>query len=148
MKTSLFLLLALPVSLLAEGGLPNQPYIYVEGKAEIEKPADMVTLRFDLVARNADQAKANQEVQSKATKIFGMLNGRKIEQSDVIAADLKSEPVYEHDEENSYRKRGKIVGHKVTRPFTVKDRDITTFAKVVDELLGIPGVEFSAIDPG
>jgi hypothetical protein len=30
--------------------------------------ADLVTLRFDLVARNADQAKANQEVQGKPSK--------------------------------------------------------------------------------
>lgn len=62
---------SLPLSLLAQGGLPSQPYIYVEGKAEIEKPADLVTLRFDVVTRNADQAKANQEVQGKAAKILG-----------------------------------------------------------------------------
>ena len=76
-----FVLLAcvsLPVSLFADGGLPDKPYIYVEGKAEIEKPADMVTLRFQLVARNADQAKANQEVQTKANKIFALLNEKKI----------------------------------------------------------------------
>jgi hypothetical protein len=52
-KLLLFVLLILPGVLFAQGGLPNQPYIYVEGKAEIEKPADMVTLRFDLVTRNA-----------------------------------------------------------------------------------------------
>jgi hypothetical protein len=59
-----FVLLALaswPLSLLAQGGLPDKPYLYVEEKAEIEKPADVVTLNFDLVARNPNQAKANQE---------------------------------------------------------------------------------------
>jgi uncharacterized protein YggE len=85
MKLFLFVLLSLPLSVLAEGGLPNQPYIYVEGKAEIEKPADMVTLRFDLVTHNADQAKANQEVQAKAAKIFALMNGRNIAEKDVIA---------------------------------------------------------------
>ncbi len=148
MNRLLFLLLALPATVFAEGGLPNQPYIYVEGNAEIEKAADMVTLRFDLLARNADQAKANQEVQAKATKIFDLLNERKIEKNDVIAADLRSEPVYENDDEDSYRKRGKIVGCKVARPFTVKVRDITTFAKLVNDLLAVPGVQFSGIDPG
>jgi hypothetical protein len=54
MKRVLLALLSLPMSALADGGLPNQPYIYIEGKAEIEKPADMVTLRFNLVARAAD----------------------------------------------------------------------------------------------
>lgn len=70
MKLLLIVPLLLPLRLLAEAGLPDKPYIYVEGKAEIEKAPELVTLRFDLVARNADQAKANQEVQTKAGKIL------------------------------------------------------------------------------
>ncbi|HSH40321.1 MAG TPA: SIMPL domain-containing protein [Chthoniobacterales bacterium] len=133
----------LPLSLLAQGGLPSQPYIYVEGKAEIEKPADLVTLRFDVVARNSDQAKANGEVQGKAAKILGMLNDRKIPQDDVIATDLRSEPQYADEE-----KRGKIVGYAVTRSFSVKVRELAVFPKLVDDLLAIPGVDFSGIQSG
>jgi uncharacterized protein YggE len=138
---------SLPLSVLAQGGLPDKPYIYVEGKAEIEKPADMVTLRFNLVARHPDQAKANQEVQAKANRIFALLKERKIAENDVVATDLKSEPQYEHEDESS-RKRGKIIGYSVTRSFTVTVRDVTTFAKMVDELLAIGGTEFSGIDAG
>lgn len=134
---------SLPLSLLAQGGLPSQPYIYVEGKAEIEKPADLVTLRFDVVTRNADQAKANQEVQGKAAKILAMLNERKVPKEDVIATDLRSEPQYDDEE-----KRGKIVGYSVTRSFTVKVHELAAFPKLVDELLAVPGVDFSGIDSG
>src|SRR2546423_7312821 len=103
---------SLPLSVLAEGGLPDKPYIYVEGKAEIEKPADVVMLRFGLVARNADQAKANQEVQTKATKILSLLDERRIAQTDVAATDFTSDPQYDNDEESG-RKRGKIIGYAV-----------------------------------
>lgn len=147
MKLLLFACLALPVPLLADGGLPSQPYIYVEGRAEIQKPADMVTLRFDLVARNVEQTKANQEVQTKASRILALLNDKKIAQNDVIAADLKSEPQFENEDDSS-RKHGKIIGYSVTRPFSVKIRDVTTFARLVDELLAIGGVEFSGIEAG
>jgi uncharacterized protein YggE len=147
MKLFLFALLSLPISVLAEGGLPNQPYIYVEGKAEIQKPADIVTLRFDLVARAPDQPKANEEVQAKAVKIFGLLNNRKIAESDVIAENLRSEPEFQQDE-NYPRNRGKLIGYSVTRPFAVKVRDATAFPKLVDELIAIGGVEFSGIDGG
>jgi uncharacterized protein len=139
--------LGLPLRLFAQGGLPDKPYIYVEGKAEVEKPADMVKLRFGLVARNADQTKANQEIQTKATKIPGLLDGQKIAKTDVDATDLRSEPQYEHGDESD-RKRGKIIGYSVSRSFSVKVRDVTAFPKLVDELLGIAGVEFSGIDPG
>jgi uncharacterized protein YggE len=147
MKRCFLALISLPVCVLADGGLPNQPYIYAEGKAEIEKPADIVTLRFDLVARAADQGKANQEVQTKAAKILGLLNSKKVAEKDVIASDLRSEPEYE-ETEDSPRGHGKLIGYKVTRPFTVKVRDLTVFAKIVDELLAIGGTEFSEIDQG
>lgn len=146
-KLALLAFASFPLSVLAQGGLPDKPYIYVEGKAEIEKPADMVTLRFDLVARNPDQAKANQEVQAKAHKVFALLTERKIAENDVVATDLKSEPQYENDEESG-RKRGKIIGHSVKRSFSVKMRDVTAFAKLVDELLAVAGLEFSGIDAG
>jgi len=147
MKLPLLLFLVLPTIVLAQGGLPSQPYLYVEGKAEIEKPADMVTLRFDLVARSADQAKANQEVQAKAIKVLALLDEKKIAKTDAIASDLKSEPQYENEEDSS-RKHGKIIGYSVTRTFSVKVRDIATFPKLVDELIALGGIEFSGIDAG
>jgi uncharacterized protein YggE len=145
-KLVLLALASLPLSVLAQGGLPDKPYIYVEGKAEIEKPADMVTLRFDLVARNADQAKANQEVQAKANKIFALLNDKKIPRSDVIAADVKSEPQFEGDD--SGRKKGKLIGYTVIRRFQVKVVDVPAFPGLVEELISITGVEFTDVDPG
>jgi len=146
-KLVLLALVSLPLSVLGAAGLPDKPYIYVEGKAEVEKPADMVTLRFDVVARNPDQAKANKEVQEKATRILALTDSRKIAEADVIATDLKSEPQYENDEESD-RKRGKIIGYSVIRSFTVKVWDVTIFAKLVDELLAVSGTEFSGVDAG
>jgi uncharacterized protein len=147
MKPLLFLLLVLPGLILAQGGLPNQPYIYVEGKAEVEKPADMVTLRFDLVTRNIEQTKANQEVQTKVTKVLALLDSYKIAENDVVAQDLTSEPEYQEDE-NSTRNRGKLIDYKVTRPISVKVRDLTVFSKLVDGLIGLGDVEFSGIEAG
>ncbi|CAN5606063.1 SIMPL domain-containing protein [soil metagenome] len=147
MKTLLFLILALPGVLLAEGGLPNEPYIYVEGRAEIKKPADLVTLRFDLVARNADQTRANQEVQAKASKIFAMLDERKIAQDDVVASDLRSEPQFQQ-EPGRPEEQGKLIGYVVTRPFLVKVRDLKIFPQLVDDLIALGGLEFSGIQEG
>lgn len=145
MKLLLAALLCLPLSLFAQGGLPDRPYIYVEGEAGVVKPADMVTLRFSLTAQNADQAKANQEVQANATKVLGMLDARKIAEKDVTAENLQSAPEYD-GEGDTPRTRGKLIGYSVTRDFSVEIRDVSIFPKLVDELLAIPGTEFSRID--
>jgi uncharacterized protein len=146
MKYFLPLFLLLPLTLFADGGLPNQPYIYVEGTAEIEKPADIIILRFDVVARNADQTKANEEFRGKAAKVFSMLKATKISEGDVVAQSLRSEPQFEKGESYS-DSRGKVIGYTVTRPFKVTIHDIATFPKLVDELLAIGTLEFSGIDP-
>lgn len=112
----LFCVVVSPISVLAVGGLPDKPYIYVEGKAEIEKPADMMTLRFDLVGRAPQQPKANADVQTKANKVLALTKERKIADEDVIAEDIRSEPEFEKGDEYS-DKRGKLIGFKVTRHF-------------------------------
>jgi uncharacterized protein YggE len=137
----------LPLSAFAGGGLPSAPYIYVAGKAEIEKPADTITLRFDLVGRAPEQPKANGDVQTKANKIFALIKDHKIADSDVIAEDIRSEPEFERDDE-SYEKRGKLIGFKITRLFQIKLRNLAAFPKLVDELISIGGVEFSGIEGG
>lgn len=148
MNRSLFLLMvSLPISIFAQGGLPNQPYIYVEGTAEIQKPADIATLTFDLVERAADQPKANEQLQSNANKAFALLKSRKIAENDVIAENLTSEPEFEQDETYPQR-RGKLLDYKVTRSFKVKVRDVEAFPKLVNDLLAVGGVEFSGIEGG
>lgn len=148
MKRLLFLLavLSFPISILAEGGLPNTPYIYVEGQVEIEKPADMVTLRFDVVARASEVPKANADVQAQANKIFALLKERKIADDDVIAGDLSSDPEFEKDENS--QKPGKLIGYKVTRFFNVKVREMKIFPKLVDDIIAIGGIEFNGIYGG
>ncbi|HYR23863.1 MAG TPA: SIMPL domain-containing protein [Chthoniobacterales bacterium] len=147
MKRLLFSLVILPISLFAEGGLPDKPYIYVQGKAEIEKAPDMVTIKFDVVARAPDESKANEEVQAKAIKIFDLFNNAKIAKEDVIAQSLESEPQFEQGEKY-IPNHGKLVGYEVSRPFEVKIRDIAAFPKLVDELIAVGGIEFSSSGGG
>jgi uncharacterized protein len=148
MKRFLFSLIILPISVFAEGGLPNQPYIYVEGTAEIQKPADIVTLAFELVFRAADQTKANDQLQAGGTKVFGVLKESKINDTDITAESIRTGPEFEQSTPSSYSYsggRGKLIGYFASRPFEVAVHDVPSFPKVVEKLLAVDGVEFSAI---
>jgi uncharacterized protein YggE len=140
-------LVIFPISVIAGGGLPDTPYIYVQGKAEIQKPADLAILTFDIVVRASDQPKANDQLQSEANKVFELLSSRKIAEADVIAENLNTEPEFEQEEAYP-RRRGKLLDYRVMRTFRVKVRDVTVFPKLVNDLLAIGGVEFSSIESG
>lgn len=148
MKRFLLLsMLALPISASADGGLPTQPYIYVEGKAEAEKVADMVTVTFELSALDPDQSAANKVVQEKAKKVFALAKSAAIADSDVEAGDLQSAAEYREDGEDREGKR-ELIGYRVTRPFKVSVREVGRFPKLVDDLLAIGVEEISGIEPG
>jgi uncharacterized protein YggE len=132
--------------LLADGGLPTQPYIYVKGSAEIEKAPDVVVVRFDLVARAPEQPKANADVQARAAKVFALLDERKISKSDIIAEQIRSEPQFEQGETYP-RAQSKLVGYIVTRQMSVKVRDVNIFPKLVDDLIGAANAELNSIEP-
>src|ERR1043166_2746285 len=121
MKRFLFPLAVLPIMLFAQG-LPDKPYIYVNGEAEVEKNADMMTLRFNLVGRAPEQPKANEDSQMKANKNFALIKNRKVADNHVIAEDVASEPEFEQGDEYS-SKRGKIIGFKVTRRFQIRSEE-------------------------
>lgn len=148
MRRFLFPLVIFPILVFAEGGgLPTQPYIYVEGTAEIQKIADTITLKFDALATAADRTKANNEVQSKLKKIFEVLRERKIADNDVIAESIHSQPETEPEEKDGWH-RQKVIGYNVTRPIEVKVRDVAIFPKLVDDLIALGGVEFADTESG
>jgi uncharacterized protein YggE len=120
-------------------GLPSHPFLYVEGRAEIEKQPNFISLRFDISGRNADEGKANQEVQAKAKKVFALLKEAKVEDRDVVAQDVQSDAEFERDEADQ-KKRGKLIGYVVTRSFSVNLRDLTKYGKLGDQIMGLGNV--------
>jgi uncharacterized protein YggE len=103
-----------------------------------------VTLRFEVVFRAPDQARANEQLQAGATKVFGLFKESKITDTDVIAETIRTGPEFKQSE--SYmRGRGELIGYFASRPFEVTVHDLPTFPKLVEKLLAIDGVEFSEI---
>lgn len=146
MKTFLLIVLALtPGLVFADAGLPDKPFIYVKGSAETEKPADTVILNFELIGRAPDRAKANDDVQTRASKVFDMLAKRNIGKDDVIAEDFRTETEFEEFENagRTSRNTQKVIGYVVKREFEVKVRDVKIFPKLIDDLIATVNAEFS-----
>ena len=142
MKILLPLLVAIASFAFADG-LPTVPYLYVQGSAEVEKKADMVSLRFKLSEVNKEVAAANKAVQAQAAKVFELLKATGIADEDVMAGTIRSEPEYEEAEGN--RRVGKLVGYRVERDFTAKVREVAKFPKLVNDLFALKVGYFDGI---
>src|SRR5690242_15975743 len=129
MRISLLTLLFVPLIAFADGGLPTSPYIYVVGSAEAKKPADMVNIRFQVVGREVDHLKANEQLQTKSAKVLALLDSRKVDKGDLLAYGISSQPVFEQEQDTG-RGHGKVIGYTVTRDFELRYRDMVGFSKL------------------
>ncbi|MGH8092711.1 MAG: SIMPL domain-containing protein [Chthoniobacterales bacterium] len=145
MKIVALLLMGFTVCALGDSGLPSQPYIYSEGTANTEKPADFVKLSFRVTGRNASRAKANTAVQADVRKAIELLKTVKVSEKDIIAENLTSEPLYKEEKDGH---SDEIVGFSVTREMEVTVRDVPSFPKIVDDLIAHVNIDFSSIEPG
>lgn len=134
MKTFLALFIALTPFVLADA-LPNVPYLFVQGSAEVERKADSVWLKFALSVTDADVTKANGAVQKQASKVFALLKAAEIPDEDVIASDILSDN--EYDQAGGYGVRGKFLGYRVQREFAVKVRALAKFPKMINDLFAL-----------
>lgn len=146
MRLFLFAALCLPLCALADAGLPNQPYIYVQGTGEVQRPPDRVTLSFKLGSRDGDQAAANKKLQRSANAVLTLLDHEKVAEKDVVAESLSSEMEYEEENSPSDKPRA-LKGYHLTRNFSVLVRDVSVFPKLVDKLLTVGVEEFTSISP-
>jgi len=100
-----------------------------------------VTLNFDLIGHAPQRSKANDDVQSRAAKVFDMLAKLKISKDDTIADDFRTEEEFEESEGG--RKTQKVIGYVVKRSFQVKVREVKNIPKLVDDLIATVNAEFS-----
>ncbi|MDQ2868895.1 MAG: SIMPL domain-containing protein [Verrucomicrobiota bacterium] len=145
MKAFVFLAFLVPLNLLAGDGLPDKPYIYAEGSAQIEKPADIASIHFESLVTAANLSGAYEASQTKVSKIFSLLKAKKIADADIVAGSFHTEPAHEFDATNP-RDRGKLIGYSVTRDFKVQVRDLVSLPKFVEDLISIQGIQFSSVE--
>ena len=146
MKRFLLAVLCFPVCAFADVGLPNQPYIYVEGNGKIQRAPDMVTLTFSLGAFDHELAAAAKKVQKQAAKVFALLDGEKVAQKDVVAESIRWQTETEDGSISPGKHEAK--GYAVSRDFSVVVRDVGEFPRVVDGLLALGVESFSAVEAG
>ncbi len=135
--------LLFPLCASAEGGLPDRPYIYVEGIGKIQREADTVRLSFTLNSFDQKLNAATKKVQDKANKVFVLLDTEKIAPKDVVSESIQWRAAREHLDVPVGTK-----GYVAIRDFSVLVRDLNVFPKLVDELLALGVEEFKSIEPG
>lgn len=137
MKRTLLLSAGLfAVNLAAQASsLPDYPFIFQTGTAQVEVPPDMAVMDITVSSRGADAAKTLAVVNASAAEIFQSLGKVKIPQADIQSSNIMRSLDYA-----SREKHDAPPVYVINRNLRVWVRDLAAWTPLVSELAAMKNI--------
>ena len=153
-RAAVFMLLLLPLSVIAQASDSQPARILVSGEGSAEVAPDMAVLQLT-VNREAKTARAALDANSAAmSEVLGAMQAQGIEKRDLQTANFSIQPRYHHPrpKPDGERQPPQITGYIVRNSLTVRVRDISRVGAILDEsvTLGVNeggNISFTNADP-
>lgn len=111
--------------------LPAGPHVVTSGTASVEATPDIATLSIEVSISSKDAADAKKQVDARVAQYFDFLNKNGIENKDIDAANLRTQPEYD------FLKTGESVlkGYRAVRQVQVTLRQLDKLNELLDGAL-------------
>lgn len=140
------LLLLFPVVALADG-LPQAPYIQVNGHGELHVAPDMLTVSLTLEKTGMDATAARADVETRANKVLALARKLGLADKDIKAPAVTVYPQYEWHSGPGGDGKQVLVGQHVTRGITLTLRDTARYGELVDGLFAAGVTRLDGVSP-
>jgi uncharacterized protein YggE len=128
------ILVVLVLAFASVGGaseLPDFPFVYASGHAEIEVPPDVATITFQLQSFDKDPNRATTIIDERSRGLIALFARYKIDKKDIVAYQLTRTAVRE---KRNYTELG-ILGYETTRRFSVTLHALDQYNAFITDLL-------------
>lgn len=117
--------------------IPDYPFVYVTGEAEVKVPPDVADATLSVLAEDPNAAVAEQTVESGVNGVLKLLRAAGVSDSRIDASGISKEVVTTDETEN---KPIVIRGYKVSRQFSVRITDLKKWPEIATRLLELQNV--------
>lgn len=130
------LLLCASVAFAAD--IPQYPFVFTTGKADVDTPPDIATCSLTIHAIDPDAGKAESTVNGRLKEILATLTKRGI-----ASGDIESFSVNKQILSTAYTEKepAEIRGYDLTRNLTFKARQLKPLPEIEAAFIGAPNVE-------
>lgn len=140
------LLFLFPFAALADG-LPQAPYIQVNGHGEVHVAPDMLAVTLTVEKTGMDATAARADVEARATKVLALARKLGLADKDIKAPAVTVYPQYEWHSGPGGDGKQVLVGQHVTRSIMLTLRDIARYAELVNGLFAAGVTRLDGVSP-
>lgn len=143
MKTTLMLICAFWMAGLANAAaLPDYPFLFETGTAQIELAPDMALVHITIADRGKDASRVFSAVNSSVDAVLGALARANVPPADIDASDIQRSVDYVRPEQRS----ATTVRYVITRQVKVRLRDLSAWPVLMADLAKISAIDTMSSD--
>lgn len=135
-QTALVILLAIAATACVASPVPDFPFVFAAGFAEVKVAPDKGTISLNIKATAITSTNALAVVAQRSKEVLDFLASNKIPQKDIVAYEVDKSPTREGDRYG----QGKIIGYEVSRHISLELRDLDRYERIVKRLLAMTNV--------
>jgi uncharacterized protein YggE len=135
-RAPLLAILALLSSAPAQAESDFPPAISVTGEASISVPPDLASVDAGVATEAKTAREASEANNTAMTKVVAALKSANIDPKDIRTSQLSLQPQYASSSSSRLPGPSTIVGYRASNRVTVRIRDVTKVASVIDTLVG------------
>jgi uncharacterized protein YggE len=117
--------------------IPDYPFVFVVGKADIETPPNIATCSLTLRAREQDSGKAASIVEDRLKSVLAALNANHVAPKDIESFHIEKQVLTNENDDNE---RTTIKGYDVWRNVKFTVRQLESVAPVEVSLVRSPNI--------
>jgi uncharacterized protein YggE len=130
--------LLLGVSSTFAADIPDYPFVFVVGKADIDSAPNIATCSLSVRAIDSDSSKAESVVDDRLKIVLATLGTKRISSNDVEASRIDKEIMLD---ENRHSGPASIRGYDVSRHLKFSARQLDVLPSIELSLMGSPNIE-------
>lgn len=136
-KLYLALIMIVVASSVSASSLPEFPFVFAEGRAEVEHEPNKARVSFRLKAFDPTASKALATVRTRSKELLAFFSKQKIKKEDIEAYEIDKDIVRERKDYSEF----KILGYEVTRRFSITLHNLESYEPFAKKLMQMENVE-------
>jgi uncharacterized protein YggE len=116
--------------------LPEFPFVYAQGEANVEVAPDIATVSFHVEDYAEDATKAESVVWNRSKEILDFFNEFGISKKEIVAYQIDKNTVRESKEYNDLE----IIGYEISRQIEITLLDLSIYEAILKKLVELPNI--------
>jgi uncharacterized protein YggE len=136
-KLLVTLLLTAVASSAPASSLPDFPFVFAEGEAEVESAPDIAVIEFEVTDYSGSAEAAVAVVTTRCGELLSYFLEQEIDRKDIETYELRKNMLRDYDCDRKYL----TVGYEVHRSFTITLHELDNYGRIFEKLMNTQNVD-------